>query len=165
MSNTQREVYREAFYNNCLIFDREKISTINKKVMFTITPNKTNYSLSVFQKNMMKINSKLNRLIYGRKFHREGINKITFFTFFEKSNGIKELPHCHLFVCTPSHKMIPTNEWCELHKVTIFLNKLCKQFDYDFVISNNKISKDKNTTINYASKQYHPHYNDNFQIY
>ena len=62
MSNTQREVYREAFYNNCLIFDREKISTINKKVMFTITPNKTNYSLSVFQKNMMKINSKLNNM-------------------------------------------------------------------------------------------------------
>ena len=165
MSNLQREEYRTAFKNDCLLFNEGKVCAINKRVLITISTNKTNPSLTVFQKNIRKLCAKLNRVIYGRKFHREGINKITFFTFFEKSNGIKELPHCHLFVCTPSHKMIPTNEWCELHKVTIFLNKLCKQFDYDFVISNNKISKDKNTTINYSSKQYHPHYNDNFQIY
>ena len=158
MSNLQREEYRTAFKNDCLLFNEGKVCAINKRVLITISTNKTNASLTVFQKNIRKLCAKLNRVIYGRKFHREGINKITFHTFFEHSN-CKRLLHSHIFIRTPTNRMLENNEWININKIVIHLKRLSREMGMECDVKNNRPS------INYCSKQYHPYYNDNYQIY
>ena len=145
-SNRIRQSYRLAFES---VIDSDD-NVFLKDYFFTITSQRTDYSIDIFKKDIRYINKRLNQKLVHKRKYKKSLNRIVFYCFFEQSKD-KLLTHTHILLRVPSLYKDRINEIASVirkylpHKLELKV-------------------RNKDYSIEYSIKHYSD-YNDNFDVY
>lgn len=145
-SNRIRQLYRLAFES---VIDSDD-NVLLKDYFFTITSQRTDYSIVLFKKDIRFINKRLNQKLIHKRYYKKSPNRIVFYCFFEQSKD-RVLTHTHILLRVPS-----------LYKDRIdeIASVIRKYLPYKFELE----VRNKDYSIEYSTKHYSD-YNDNFDVY
>jgi uncharacterized Fe-S radical SAM superfamily protein PflX len=145
-SNRIRQLYRLAFESALDSND----NVLLKDYFFTITSQRTDYSIDIFKKDIRFINKRLNQKLIHRRKYKKSPNRIVFYCFFEHSKE-KLLTHTHILLRVPVEYKNKTDEIASIIR---------KYLPYKFELE----VRNKNYSIEYSTKHYSD-YNDNFDVF
>ena len=145
-SNRIRQSYRLAFES---VIDSDD-NVFLKDYFFTITSQRTDYSIDIFKKDIRYINKRLNQKLVHKRKYKKSLNRIVFYCFFEQSKD-KLLTHTHILLRVPSLYKDRINEIASVIR---------KYLPYKFELE----VRNKDYSIEYSTKHYSD-YNDNFDVY
>ena len=145
-SNRIRQSYRLAFES---VIDSDD-NVFLKDYFFTITSQRTDYSIDIFKKDIRYINKRLNQKLVHKRKYKKSLNRIVFYCFFEQSKD-KLLTHTHILLRVPSLYKDRINEIA-----SVIRKYLPHKFELEV--------RNKDYSIEYSTKHYSD-YNDNFDVY
>ena len=145
-SNRIRQSYRLAFES---VIDSDD-NVFLKDYFFTITSQRTDYSIDIFKKDIRYINKRLNQKLVHKRKYKKSLNRIVFYCFFEQSKD-KLLTHTHILLRVPSLYKDRINEIA-----SVIRKYLPHKFELEV--------RNKDYSIQYSTKHYSD-YNDNFDVY
>ncbi len=145
-SNRTRELYRLAFES----FIDSDDNVLLKDYFFTITSQRTDYSIDIFKKDIRFINKRLNQKIIHKRRYKKSLNRIVFYCFFEQSKK-KLLTHTHILLRVPVRYK---------DKIDEIASVIRKYLPYKFELE----VRNKDYSIKYSTKHYSD-YNDNFDVF
>jgi len=144
--NRTRELYRLAFES---VLDSND-NVLLKDYFFTITSQKTDYSLDLFKKDIRFINQRLNQKLIHRRKYKKSPTRIVFYCFFEQSKD-RLLTHTHILLRVPVKYKDKTDEIA-----SVIRKYLPHKFELEV--------RNKDYSIRYSTKHY-SEYNDNFDVF
>ena len=144
--NRTRELYRLAFES---VLDSND-NVLLKDYFFTITSQKTDYSLDLFKKDIRFINQRLNQKLIHRRKYKKSPTRIVFYCFFEQSKD-RLLTHTHILLRVPVKYKDKTDEIA-----SVIRKYLPHKFELEV--------RNKDYSIRYSTKHYSD-YNDNFDVF
>ena len=144
--NRTRELYRLAFES---VLDSND-NVLLKDYFFTITSQKTDYSLDLFKKDIRFINQRLNQKLIHRRKYKKSPTRIVFYCFFEQSKD-RLLTHTHILLRVPVKYKDKTDEIA-----SVIRKYLPHKFELEV--------RNKDYSIEYSTKHYSD-YNDNFDVF
>jgi uncharacterized Fe-S radical SAM superfamily protein PflX len=145
-SNRIRQLYRLAFES---VIDSDD-NVFLKDYFFTITSQRTDYSIDIFKKDIRYINKRLNQKLVHKRKYKKSLNRIVFYCFFEQSKD-KLLTHTHILLRVPIKYKDKTDEIA-----SVIRKYLPHKFELEV--------RNKDYSIEYSTKHYSD-YNDNFDVY
>lgn len=155
-SNRIRQLYRLAFES---VIDSDD-NVLLKDYFFTITSQKTDYSIVLFKKDIRFINKRLNQKLIHKRHYKKSPNRIVFYCFFEQSQT-KLLTHTHILLRVPFNYKDRIDEIASVIRKYLPI-KYCKKkrrfIKFELEVRN------KDYSIEYSTKHYSD-YNDNFDVY
>ena len=144
--NRIRELYRLAFDSSI----NSDNNVLLKDYFFTITSQRTDYSIDIFKKDIRFINKRLNQKIIHKRKYKKSLNRIVFYCFFEQSKN-KLLTHTHILLRVPVKYK---------DKIDEIASVIRKYLPYKFELE----VRNKDYSIRYSTKHYSD-YNDNFDVF
>jgi len=155
-SNRIRQLYRLAFES---VIDSDN-NVLLKDYFFTITSQRTDYSIDLFKKDIRFINKRLNQKLIHKRHYKKSPNRIVFYCFFEQSKN-KLLTHTHILLRVPFNYKDRIDEIASVIRKYLPI-KYCKKkrrfIKFELEVRN------KDYSIEYSTKHYSD-YNDNFDVY
>ncbi len=145
-SNRTRQLYRLAFES---VIDSDD-NVLLKDYFFTITSQRTDYSIDIFKKDIRFINKRLNQKLIHKRHYKKSPIRIVFYCFFEQSKD-KLLTHTHILLRVPIKYKDKTDEIA-----SVIRKYLPHKFELEV--------RNKDYSIEYSTKHYSD-YNDNFDVY
>ena len=144
--NRIRELYRLAFDSSI----NSDNNVLLKDYFFTITSQRTDYSIDIFKKDIRFINKRLNQKLIHKRKYKKSLNRIVFYCFFEQSKN-KLLTHTHILLRVPVKYK---------DKIDEIASVIRKYLPYKFELE----VRNKDYSIRYSTKHYSD-YNDNFDVF